>query len=78
MDMMCWVINTEENIPPFILSRAGYDVWLTNSRGNRFSESHISLDSSSKEFWSEVDWEQMGTKDTPAVIEYILNITGRS
>ena len=44
-DMMQWVMNKAENAPAFILAQNGYDVWLGNNRGNRFSQSHITLDS---------------------------------
>jgi len=33
------------------------------------------LKNNQKEFW-DFDWEDMGTKDTPAVIDYILKSTG--
>mmetsp|Transcript_35515 Transcript_35515/g.54332 ORF Transcript_35515/g.54332 Transcript_35515/m.54332 type:complete len:452 (+) Transcript_35515:19-1374(+) len=76
-DMMFWIFNRPEVAPAFILARAGYDVWLGNNRGNRWSEGHTSLSSKKKEFW-EFSWEEMGTHDTPAVIDYILDKTGFS
>jgi len=35
--MMQWVMNRPENAPAFVLAKNGYDVWLGNNRGNRFS-----------------------------------------
>jgi len=75
--MMQWVFNRPEVAPAFVLARAGYDVWLGNNRGNRWSTNHVSLDPASKEFW-DFTWEEMGTKDTPAVIDFILKSTGFS
>jgi pimeloyl-ACP methyl ester carboxylesterase len=73
--MMQWVFNRESVAPAFVLARAGYDVWMGNNRGNRFSQTHTTLDNTSQEYWT-FDWEQMGTKDTPAVIDFILDKTG--
>ena len=57
------------------MAKEGYDVWLGNNRGTRWSETHISMDKKNKDFW-QFDWEDMGTKDTPAVIDFILEKTG--
>ena len=39
-----WVINKNEVAPAFQIARAGYDVWLGNSRGSKYGRNHISLD----------------------------------
>ncbi len=69
-----WVVHDDQS-PAFILSRAGYDVWLGNSRGNKYSKRHIKLDTESEEFW-DFSWEELGTYDLPAFTDYILGITG--
>ena len=76
--MMQWVYNRPEVASAFILARGGYDVWMGNNRGNRYSVGHIKLDNTSKEYWDGVNWENMGTKDVPAAIYYILNFTNSS
>ena len=68
-------MNTADTAPAFVAARAGYDVWLGNSRGNKYSRSHVKLDPYYSEFWM-FDWQQMGDYDIPAVTEYIINITG--
>ena len=75
--MMQWVFNRPSVAPAFVLARAGYDVWMGNNRGTRFSQTHTTLDPKSFEYW-QFDWEDMGTKDTPAVIDFILKKTGKS
>lgn len=50
-DHKFWTANDPEVAPPFVLAEAGYDVWLANSRGNRFARGHTSLDIHSDEFW---------------------------
>ena len=66
-----WIIHDDES-PAFQLSRAGYDVWLGNSRGNKYSRKHVSLNTESKEFWN-FSWEELGTYDLPAMTDYILS-----
>jgi len=56
----------------FLLSNLGYDVWLGNNRGNIYSKDHQTFDYGSKEF-EDFSFYEMGTKDLPAMIDYILN-----
>jgi lysosomal acid lipase/cholesteryl ester hydrolase len=65
-----WIMHYPDVAAGFVVARAGYDVWFGNSRGNKYSTAHTTLDVTSKEFW-EYDFEQMGDYDVPAVIEHI-------
>ena len=75
IDMFEWMMNHPDVAPALVTARAGYDVWMGNNRGNRWSDKHVSLDPKSAEYW-DFDWEEMGTKDTPAVLDYISHTTG--
>jgi len=50
-DMMQWVFNRPEVSHAFVLAREGYDVWLGNNRGTRFSNKHTTLDPKKKPYW---------------------------
>lgn len=41
---MTWVMNTPEESLAMILADNGFDVWISNIRGTRFSRRHIHLD----------------------------------
>ena len=58
-----------------MLADQGYDVWLGNNRGTKWSQAHVTLDKSQKSFWN---WyqEDMGRQDIPTFIDYILDNTG--
>ena len=71
-----WIVNYADVSPAFVAAKAGYDVWLGNSRGNTYSRANTKLDpdKDAKEFWA-FDWEQMGQYDLPAVFDYLLDQT---
>lgn len=73
--MMEWVLNHPDVSPAYILARNGYDVWLGNNRGNRWSNQHERLNDTQEEYW-DWSWEEMGTLDVPAMTKYVLNYTG--
>lgn len=66
----CFILNGPENSIAYILSNAGYDVWLGNSRGNRYSSNIIPS-------W-DFSFEQSAYYDLPASLDYILNVTKQS
>ncbi|XP_017143217.1 lipase 3-like isoform X1 [Drosophila miranda] len=59
---------------PYLLADAGFDVWLGNSRGNTYSRLHKYMDPKHKSFWN-FSWHEMGTRDLPASIDYVLDRT---
>ena len=50
-DMMEWVMNDADKANAFILSRAGYDVWMGNNRGSKYSVYHTTLTTKDREYW---------------------------
>lgn len=70
-----WILNGPEKALPYVLADAGYDVWMGNIRGNRYSREHIWLKSDSKEYW-DFSWHDVALYDVPAIIDYIRDFKG--
>ena len=68
----CWVVNEHTSAPAFQLARQGYDVWIGNQRGSKYSRKHQTLDPDvdKKEFW-QFSFQEMGEIDAPTQIDYI-------
>ncbi|CAI2370347.1 unnamed protein product [Moneuplotes crassus] len=76
-----WIMHYEEEAPAFILANAGYDVWLGNTRGNKYSREHENLNpdySADKEKFWDFSFAEMAKYDVPSNIDYILKETGKS
>lgn len=68
-----WLVLGPENSLAFLLADVGFDVWLINSRGNKYSKKNVK--STPKEKFWRFTFEEIGTKDLPATIDYVLNKT---
>lgn len=71
-----WILNDEPNAPALQLANNGYDVWLANSRGNKYCRKHTVYNLSNPEFW-QFSWQNMSHYDLPAGFEYINQQTGQ-
>ena len=71
-----WVINEDKGSLGLILANKGYDVWLGNSRGNKYSRINNKVTPAQATFW-DFSFQEMGQYDVKANIEYITRITGQ-
>lgn len=69
-----WFYNGEEASIGFYLVNKGYDVWLGNNRGNKYSHSHIDPNISESDFFT-FSWDEMGLYDVPAFYNHVLTTT---
>ena len=69
-------MNTVEMAPAFEAARQGYDVWLGNFRGNKFSRAHVTLDPDTDMDYWKFSWAEMGKYDIPAMLGFIKQTTG--
>ncbi|XP_041970721.1 lipase 1-like [Aricia agestis] len=68
-----WVVAGPKYSLAFLLADAGYDVWLFNCRGNRYSRGHT-RDIPKEEYW-DFSFEEIGALDLPATVDYVLSAT---
>lgn len=77
MDSEIWVTMLEKNQNlPFVLYELGYDVWLGNNRGNKYSHKHLTKKLDSKDFW-DFCIDEFALFDIPDTIDFILQETGK-
>lgn len=68
------------NSTAYTLAEAGFDVWLGNNRGNKYSRLHqsdkINPDLTPKQFF-DFSFETLGQHDVPAIVDKITSESGR-
>ncbi|GMF32602.1 unnamed protein product [Phytophthora lilii] len=72
-----FVCNFRNQSLAFVLADAGYDVWLGNNRGTTWSNQHVEYTTDDDEYWA-FSWQEMALYDMPAMLNYVLDITGHS
>ncbi|OXA39150.1 Lipase 3 [Folsomia candida] len=60
-----------------MLADAGFDVFIANCRGNKYSQGHAdaTVTTDNVKYW-EFSFHEMGVYDNPAIIEMVTNVTG--
>ncbi|TFY59080.1 hypothetical protein EVG20_g7920 [Dentipellis fragilis] len=76
MNSEVWVCLTDPaRCLPFVLAERGFDVWLGNNRGNKYSKKSIHHNPNEHKFW-DFSIDDFAWHDIPDSIEYILKTTG--
>ncbi|XP_059282744.1 triacylglycerol lipase 2-like [Lycium ferocissimum] len=76
VDGATWLLNPPEQSLATILADNGFDVWISNIRGTRYSRRHVTLDSRNSAYWN-WSWDELIVHDLPAVIDFIFKQTGQ-
>ncbi|KAK3122226.1 hypothetical protein QOZ80_8BG0666790 [Eleusine coracana subsp. coracana] len=74
VDGLSWLLASPEESLAFVLADHGFDVWIANTRGTRWSRRHVSLDSSSRLYWN-WSWDDLVVNDLPAMVDYVCSKT---
>ncbi|XP_055903605.1 lipase 3-like [Eupeodes corollae] len=74
-----WVLLGPRKAIAYLLSDAGYDIWLGNARGNTYSRKHVDYNPVPPigPFW-DYTFHEIGLNDLPAMIDFIRQKTGRN
>ena len=74
-DATSWLYNGEDKGLGFLLANAGFDVWMGNNRGNKYSRRHKTYTTANSSFW-EFSFDEMAKYDLPANLAYVSKIAG--
>ncbi|GER36933.1 lipase [Striga asiatica] len=69
-----WFMNSRNQSLGFILADRGFDVWVGNVRGTRWSHGHVSLSEREKKFW-DWSWQELALYDLGEMIGYVYSVT---
>ncbi|KAI5443490.1 triacylglycerol lipase 2 [Lathyrus oleraceus] len=76
VDGATWFLNSPEQNLPMILADNGFDVWVVNSRGTKYSRKHTKLDASSQEYWY-WSFDELVAYEMPAAFDFVSKETGQ-
>lgn len=65
-----WLLMGPGKSLAYLLADAGYDVWLGNARGSRYTR-HVSKSRAQPDFW-QFSIDEIALHDLPAMIDYVL------
>ncbi|XXG50267.1 hypothetical protein AAC387_Pa02g4311 [Persea americana] len=74
MDGLTWLLNNPDESLGYILADSGFDVWIANARGTRWSLKHQSLNRTEPAYWA---WslDELVQFELPAIVGFVHNQT---
>jgi predicted alpha/beta hydrolase len=71
-----WIMHKELS-PAFRAAKSGYDVWLGNCRGTKYSRVHNTLNATIDKEYFDFSFVELGKYDLPAQIDFVRHRTGQ-
>lgn len=72
---LVWTTNKGIKAPAFFFAMNGYDVWLGNTRANKYSRKHVDCSISREEYF-DFAYSEIGHYDLNAQLEFVNENTG--
>lgn len=77
----CWVLMGPQQGLAYMLADLGYDVWMGNARGNKYSREHTvnhpdGWRGNRRKFWS-FSWHEIGHIDIATMMDFVTSKTGQ-
>uniref|UniRef100_A0A2N9ETQ2 Partial AB-hydrolase lipase domain-containing protein n=1 Tax=Fagus sylvatica TaxID=28930 RepID=A0A2N9ETQ2_FAGSY len=76
MDGITWLLLPPDQSLAFLLADDGFDVWLVNTRGTKYSRGHTSLNPNDPAYW-DWSWDELVAYDLPATFQYVHDQAGQ-
>ncbi|XP_018840772.1 triacylglycerol lipase 2-like [Juglans regia] len=76
MDGITWLLLPPDQSLAFVLADNGFDVWLANTRGTKYSSGHTSLSPNDPAYWN-WSWDELVAYDLPATFQYVHDQSGQ-
>ncbi|CAH2042724.1 unnamed protein product, partial [Iphiclides podalirius] len=69
-----WLLMGPKMSLAYMLADEGYEVWLGNTRGNKYARHHVSKHEAHPDFW-QFSNDEIALHDTPAMIDHALKVS---
>lgn len=66
-----WLLMGPGKSLAYLLADAGYEVWLGNARGSKYSRRHVTKNPALSDFW-QYGTDEIALHDLPAMIDFVL------
>ncbi|KAI8008903.1 Triacylglycerol lipase 2 [Camellia lanceoleosa] len=76
MDGITWLLSPPDQSLALILADNGFDVWISSTRGTKFSRGHLSLSPDDPAYW-DWSWDELVAYDLPATFQHVHDQTGQ-